>query len=85
MIGDVSDKELPAALFMALTFSLLRAEVARSDDPLQILRNVNRALLKMNASGMYVTLLYGVLDCETGRLRYARAGHLPKQLHPLRR
>jgi serine phosphatase RsbU (regulator of sigma subunit) len=79
IIGDVSDKGLPAALFMALTFSLLRAETERSDDPRQILLNVNRYLLKMNASGMYVTLLYGILDCPTGKFTYSRAGHL----HPI--
>jgi sigma-B regulation protein RsbU (phosphoserine phosphatase) len=76
VIGDVSDKGLPAALFMALTFSLLRAESERSTDPAEILDNVNRALLKMNASGMFVTLLYGVLDYRTGIIQYARAGHL---------
>jgi serine phosphatase RsbU (regulator of sigma subunit) len=77
VIGDVSDKGLPAALFMALTFSLLRAETERSDDPNQILLNVNHYLLKMNASGMFVTVLYGILDCRTGTFKYARAGHLP--------
>ena len=76
VIGDVSDKGLPAALFMALTFSLLRAETEHSDDPRRILHNVNRYLLKMNASGMYVTLLYGILDCPAGGFKYTRAGHL---------
>jgi len=75
VIGDVSDKGLPAALFMALTFSLLRAETEQSDDPRQILLNVNRYLLKMNVSGMFVTLLYGILDCRTGTFNYTRAGH----------
>ena len=77
VIGDVSDKGLPAALFMALTFSLLRDETEQSNDPYQILLNVNRYLLKMNASGMFVTVLYGVLDYRTGVFNYARAGHLP--------
>lgn len=77
IIGDVSDKGLPAALFMAMTFSLLRSESEHSDDPSKILRNVNRYLLKMNAMGMYVTLLYGILECPTGRFKYSRAGHLP--------
>jgi sigma-B regulation protein RsbU (phosphoserine phosphatase) len=76
VIGDVSDKGLPAALFMALTFSLLRAESERSDDPIEVLRQVNHNLLKMNASGMFVTLLYGILDYRTGVMHYARAGHL---------
>jgi sigma-B regulation protein RsbU (phosphoserine phosphatase) len=76
-IGDVSGKGLPAALVMALTFSLLRAEVEKTGDPGQIMVNVNRYLLKMNASRMFVTLLYGILDCTMGTFRYARAGHLP--------
>ena len=77
VIGDVSDNGLPAALFMALTFSLIRAETGRTDDPLQILLNVNRYLLKMNASGMFVTLIYCVLDFKTGFIQYSRAGHMP--------
>lgn len=76
VMGDVSDKGLPAALFMALTFSLLRAESERSHDPAEVLNHVNKTLLKMNASGMFVTLLYGVLDYRTGVMQYARAGHL---------
>ena len=76
VLGDVSDKGLPAALFMALTFSLLRSESTRSQDPCRILEKVNQYLLKMNALGMYVTLLYGVLDCPSGLFTYSRAGHL---------
>lgn len=79
-IGDVSDKGLPAALMMALTFSLLRLEAERSTEPQQILHNANRHLLKMNQASMFVTLLYGILDCRSGTLRYARAGHLPPML-----
>jgi serine phosphatase RsbU (regulator of sigma subunit) len=77
VIGDVSDKGLPAALFMALTFSSLRAETERFDDPHQIVLAVNRDLLKMNASSMFVTLLYGILECHTGTFTYVRAGHMP--------
>ncbi|MGB2956011.1 MAG: GAF domain-containing SpoIIE family protein phosphatase [Anaerolineales bacterium] len=75
-IGDVSDKGLPAALFMAVTFSLVRAETGRSDKRRQILENVNKFLLKMNVK-MFVTLLYCILDFKTGTLQYSRAGHLP--------
>ncbi len=77
VIGDVSDKGMPAALIMALTFSLLRALSESTADPYATLLGVNRYLLKMNASGMFVTLLYGILDYRTGCLKYARAGHLP--------
>lgn len=75
-IGDVSDKGLPAALFMAVTFSLVRAETGRSDNRRKILKNVNRFLLRMNAK-MFVTLLYCILDFKTGTLQYYRMGHLP--------
>ncbi|MCA9938535.1 MAG: SpoIIE family protein phosphatase [Anaerolineales bacterium] len=76
VIGDVSDKGLPAALFMAVTFSLVRVETGRTSDQRELLQNVNRFLLRMNAQ-MFVTLLYCVLDYETGRMSYSRAGHLP--------
>lgn len=74
-VGDVSDHGVPAAIFMALTYSLLRAEVGRAGSPGEALRNVNRHLLGMNDSGMYVTVLYGILNCATREFDYARAGH----------
>jgi serine phosphatase RsbU (regulator of sigma subunit) len=77
VIGDVSDKGLPAALSMAQTASLLRLGSEHSDNPSQLLRNVNHYLLKRNAPGMFVTLIYGILDCRTGELSYTRAGHPP--------
>jgi sigma-B regulation protein RsbU (phosphoserine phosphatase) len=76
VIGDVSDKALPAALFMAVTLSLVRAEIGRTVDQRQILENINKYLLRMNAK-MFVTLLYCILDFKTGRLKYSRAGHMP--------
>ncbi|MBN2556422.1 MAG: SpoIIE family protein phosphatase [Anaerolineales bacterium] len=75
-IGDISDKGLPAALFMAVTFSLVRAETGRSPNRRTILENVNSFLLKMDAK-MFVTLLYCILDFKSGALGYSRAGHLP--------
>jgi sigma-B regulation protein RsbU (phosphoserine phosphatase) len=77
VIGDVADKGLPAALIMALTYSLVSVDALQTDSPVETLIIVNRHLLGMNASGMFVTLLYGILDCDTGHFRYARAGHLP--------
>jgi len=74
-IGDISDKGLPSALYMALTFSLIRSESARSINPKTILVNINNFLLKMDAK-MFVTLLYCVLDFKSGRMQYSRAGHL---------
>ncbi|MGD9146546.1 MAG: SpoIIE family protein phosphatase [Anaerolineae bacterium] len=75
VMADVSDKGMPAALFMALTRSLLRAEAKRQDSPRQVLLNVNRLLLEMSRAEMFVTVFYGVLDPAQRSLRYARAGH----------
>jgi len=74
-VGDVSGHGVPAAIFMALTFSLLHAEAGRAGSPGEALRNVNCHLLDMNDSGMFVTVLYGVLNCTTREFDYARAGH----------
>ena len=75
VVGDVSDKGVPAALFMALTYSAIRLEAVRSGSPVQVLRNVNRHLLQMNSAGMFVTLVYGILDTTSGNFHFARAGH----------
>jgi len=71
----VSDHGAPAAIFMALTYSLLRAEATRASTPGEALRRVNRHLLDMNDSGMFVTILYGILDGATREFRFVRAGH----------
>jgi serine phosphatase RsbU (regulator of sigma subunit) len=73
--GDVSDHGVPAALFMAMTVTLLRAASRRSKSPIEVLRSVNQNLLEMNDTGMFVTILYGVMDCSTREFEYARAGH----------
>jgi serine phosphatase RsbU (regulator of sigma subunit) len=75
VVGDVSDKGVPAALFMALSYSLIRAEAARTNSPVQALKKVNDHLLQMNSSNMFVTLVYGILDFESGEFHYARAAH----------
>ena len=75
VIADVSDKGMPAALFMALTRSLVRAEASRGVFPAKVLRRVNQHLLDMNEAGMFVTVLYGILHSKSGEFLYARAGH----------
>jgi serine phosphatase RsbU (regulator of sigma subunit) len=74
-IGDVSGKGVPAALFMALTCSLLRAEASRAASPEAALRAVNHHLSERNAKGMFVTVIYGVLDLPSRSFSYVRAGH----------
>jgi len=82
-VGDVTDHGVPAALFMALTATLLRVETQRTKSPKGVLEEVNRLLLDMNEAGMFVTLLYGILDCKKNTFQYARAGHeLPIVMNP---
>lgn len=75
VIGDVSDKGLAAALFMALTRSLIYAEARREPSPRIVLNRVHRLLLDLSARNMFVTLFYGVIDAPTRTLTYVRAGH----------
>jgi serine phosphatase RsbU (regulator of sigma subunit)/anti-sigma regulatory factor (Ser/Thr protein kinase) len=80
VIGDVTDKGVPAALVMATTRAVLRAAAQRVDAPGAVLAQVNDALVPDIPPNMFVTCLYAVLDPMTGRLRYANAGHdLPYQ------
>lgn len=80
VLGDVSDKGVPAALIMAMTQTLIRVEASRDPTPSQVVLNVNRYLLQHSGARMFITLLYGVLDCTSGRFHYVRAGHLPPVL-----
>ena len=75
VIGDVTDKGMPAAIFMAQTYALLHAEASRNSSPQRALQRVNQYLLGMNARGLFATILYGILDTHTRQFSYARAGH----------
>jgi sigma-B regulation protein RsbU (phosphoserine phosphatase) len=82
LVGDVSDKGMPAALFMARAIEIVRV-VARlqaasgpeEPDPASILAKVNSALCQNNPSRMFVTMLLAILDPRTGTLSYCNAGH----------
>jgi phosphoserine phosphatase RsbU/P len=74
-IADVTDKGVPAAIFMAVVRSLVRAEASRCLAPAEVLRRVNDLLLEMNTEGLFATLLYGVLHHDTREFHYVRAGH----------
>lgn len=76
-IGDVSDKGVPAALFMARTMTLLEREGTRGKPPADMLRWVGRALARDNHGGMFVTVLIGHIDMASGALSLASAGHEP--------
>jgi sigma-B regulation protein RsbU (phosphoserine phosphatase) len=76
-IADVADKGMPAALFMALTRTLMRAAVLESDSPADALRRVNNLLLPDTRQGMFVTAVYGVFDPVSREFTYVNAGHNP--------
>ena len=75
IMADVSDKGMSAALYMALTRSLIHAEAKRSSSPRKVLLSVHSLLLEMSQADMFVTVFYGVLDPAQSNLRYVRAGH----------
>ncbi len=82
-VADVSGKGIPAALFMAMSKTILRNCVMmakQQEDLAAVLENANHQLCQNNESAMFVTVLLGVLDLRTGRFVYADAGHCPPLL-----
>jgi predicted ester cyclase len=75
VIGDVSGKGIPAAVLMANTQSVLRTVAQRDSAPGQALAEANEVLFAYVPPNMFVTCFYGILDLESGRFRYANAGH----------
>ena len=79
-VGDVSGKGIPAALFMAVTTTLLRTMARQYRRPEEIVLHVNDALAVQNPRGMFVTLLCMIVDHATGIVTCANAGHPPPVL-----
>lgn len=75
IIGDVTDKGVPAALVMATSRSMLRAAAQRHDSPSEVLADVNRGLVPEIPPAMFVTCLYAIIDTEVGEVVFANAGH----------
>jgi serine phosphatase RsbU (regulator of sigma subunit) len=75
VVGDVTDKGVPAAIVMATTRTMLRASAQRLDSPGEVLKRVNDVIVRDIPPNMFITCLYAILDPETGLLRYANAGH----------
>src|SRR5215213_5739542 len=75
VVGDVTDKGVPAALVMSATRSVLRASAQRLIEPGIVLERVNEHLCPDMPEKMFVTCLYGVLEPSSGHLRFANAGH----------
>jgi serine phosphatase RsbU (regulator of sigma subunit) len=75
VIGDVTDKGIPAALVMATTRTMMRAAAQRLFSPGEVLRSANEALVTDIPPNMFITCLYAILEPESGHLVYANAGH----------
>ncbi|GIV88283.1 MAG: serine phosphatase [Chloroflexus sp.] len=81
VIADVSDKGIPAAMFMTMARSLVRAAALDGSAPARAMERANRWLYRDSESGMFVTLFYARLDLTTGQLCYTCAGHNPPLLY----
>jgi sigma-B regulation protein RsbU (phosphoserine phosphatase) len=77
VLGDVSGKGAPAALFMAIVRTLLRAAAFHESSPGACLTYVNQALVDQQTSGMFCTLFYAILNTRTGAVEFCSAGHCP--------
>jgi sigma-B regulation protein RsbU (phosphoserine phosphatase) len=80
LIADVSGKGMPAALFMALTRSTVRASVGYTPSPAEGIALANRLICADSTGGTFVTLFYALLDPATGEMSYVNAGHNPPLL-----
>ncbi|AWK87207.1 SpoIIE family protein phosphatase [Azospirillum thermophilum] len=77
VIADVSGKGIPAAFFMLITRTMLRAIAESGVGPAETMRRVNNLLAAENEQSMFVTVFYGELDLRTGELAYSNGGHNP--------
>ncbi len=81
-VGDVADKGVPSALFMAITKTLVKSASGQDTDPAKMMWRVNEALSTDNPRAMFVTLFVGILDVRTGHVDYVNAGQNPPILLP---
>jgi len=77
VIADVSDKGIPAALFMVIAITLIKNNALEGKPPAKVFETINNLLCKNNDTGMFVTAFMGYIDIPTGRVTYVNAGHNP--------
>ena len=77
VIADVADKGMSSALFMVNTRSAVRTAVDQTDSPIAAIATANKLVAREATDGLFVTLIYGELDTQTGSLIYVNAGHNP--------
>jgi sigma-B regulation protein RsbU (phosphoserine phosphatase) len=75
VVGDVSGKGVPAALFMAMTTTLFKANALSAETAGELMGRVNAELARDNAAQMFVTAVCGILDLRTGAVQYSDGGH----------
>lgn len=80
LIGDVADKGVPSAIFMARAHALIAAEAENYENPGEVMRKVNAHITRLEKATQFVTVLYGILNVENGEFNFARAGHEPALL-----
>jgi sigma-B regulation protein RsbU (phosphoserine phosphatase) len=80
VIGDVSGKGIPAALYMAVTRTQIKTTALRSMPPAECLQEVNRHLVRERVGSMFSTCFYGLFDLRSGTFEYCSAGHNPAYL-----
>ena len=80
VIADVAGKSIPAAIFMALSRTIIRANAVNQPKVSKVVRNANKMIASDAPTGMFVTLIYSVLDGENYSMQYANAGHPPPLL-----
>lgn len=80
VVGDVSGKGIAAGIFMAVTRTLIRATAVPGRSPLDIMTRVNRQLAQENQASLFVTMILGIVDTNTGQMVYAQGGHNPPLL-----
>jgi len=80
VVGDVSGKGIAAGIFMAVTRTLIRATAVSGRSPLEILNRVNTQLAKENQASLFVTMILGIVDTQSGEIVYGQGGHNPPVL-----
>lgn len=80
VVGDVSGKGIAAGIFMAVTRTLIRATAVPGRNPLEILNRVNAQLARENQANLFVTMILGLVDTQSGKIVYGQGGHNPPVL-----
>ena len=81
VVADVAGKGIPGAFMMAVTRSILRAQAPVSDSPAQVLKLTNGILQPDLKKGMFVSMVYGILDVQSGHMELSSAGHCPSLVY----